>query len=54
MSDPNIREAEPATGSEAPAKRFKFPTALTVLAIVLLLYVVYGYRHSRLRREPVA
>ena len=37
MSDPNIREAEPDDGSEAPAKRFKFPTALTVLAIVLLV-----------------
>ena len=43
MSDPNIREAEPATGSEAPAKRFKFPTALTVLAIVLLLVWIASF-----------
>jgi uncharacterized ion transporter superfamily protein YfcC len=46
MSDPNIREAELDLGSETPetpAKRFKFPTALTVLAIVLLVVWIASF-----------
>ena len=43
MSEPNIREAEPEGGAEPPAKRLKFPTALTVLTIVLLVVWIASF-----------